>query len=93
MEIELIQDGEVIDFKEYKEVIENVKDSLFRKNKDNEETYICNFVGIILDVKRIILSLPKSINIKNIENKETLLYKYARVFDLYLIMRGKRMIM
>ena len=36
MEIELIQDGKVVDYNKYQEVIENVKESLFRRNMDKE---------------------------------------------------------
>ena len=61
MEIELIQDGKVVDYNKYQEVIENVKESLFRRNMDKETKewmYISNFVGILLDKDRLILSLP-----------------------------------
>ena len=37
MEIELIQDGKVVDYNKYQEVIENVKESLFRRNMDKEQ--------------------------------------------------------
>lgn len=37
MEIELIQDGKVVDYNKYQEVIENVKESLFRRNMDKNE--------------------------------------------------------
>lgn len=50
MEIELIQDGKVVDYNKYQEVIENVKESLFRRNMDKETKewmYISNFVGIL----------------------------------------------
>ena len=36
MEIELIQDGKAVDYNKYQEVIENVKESLFRRNMDKE---------------------------------------------------------
>ena len=52
MEIELIQDGKVVDYNKYQEVIENVKESLFRRNMAKEKKewmYIRNFVGILLD--------------------------------------------
>ena len=51
MEIELIQDGKAVDYNKYQEVIENVKESLFRRNMDKETKewmYISNFVGILL---------------------------------------------
>ena len=88
MEIELIQDGKVVDYNKYQEVIENVKESLFRRNMDKETKewmYISNFVGILLDKDRLILSLPKSVIIKDSIDKEILLYKYARLFDLYFV--------
>lgn len=93
MEIELIQDGKVVDYNKYQEVIENVKESLFRRNKDKETKewmYISNFVGILLDKDRLILSLPKSVIIKEDVDKETLLYKYARLFDLYFVVNEKK---
>ena len=93
MEIELIQDGKVVDYNKYQEVIENVKESLFRRNKDKETKewmYISNFVGILLDKDRLILSLPKSFIIKDGIDKEILLYKYARLFDLYFVVNEKK---
>ncbi len=93
MEIELIQDGKVVDYNKYQEVIENVKESLFRRNKDKETKewmYISNFVGILLDKDRLILSLPKSVIIKDSIDKEILLYKYARLFDLYFVVNEKK---
>ncbi|RGG32300.1 hypothetical protein DWY19_04060 [Coprobacillus sp. AF24-1LB] len=93
MEIELIQDGKVVDYNKYQEVIENVKESLFRRNKDKETKewmYISNFVGILLDKDRLILSLPKSVIIKEDVDKEILLYKYARLFDLYFVVNEKK---
>ncbi len=93
MEIELIQDGKVVDYNKYQEVIENVKESLFRRNKDKETKewmYISNFVGIFLDKDRLILSLPKSVIIKDGIDKEILLYKYARLFDLYFVVNEKK---
>ena len=93
MEIELIQDGKVVDYNKYQEVIENVKESLFRRNKDKETKewmYISNFVGILLDKDRLILSLPKSLIIKDGIDKEILLYKYARLFDLYFVVNEKK---
>ena len=64
MEIELIQDGKAVDYNKYQEVIENVKESLFRRNmyKETKEwMYIRIFVGILLDKDRLILSVPKSV--------------------------------
>lgn len=93
MEIELIQDGKVVDYNKYQEVIENVKESLFRRNMDKETKewmYISNFVGILLDKDRLILSLPKSVIIKDGIDKEILLYKYARLFDLYFVVNEKK---
>lgn len=93
MEIELIQDGKVVDYNKYQEVIENVKESIFRRNKDKETKewmYISNFVGILLDKDRLILSLPKSVIIKDGIDKEILLYKYARLFDLYFVVNEKK---
>ena len=93
MEIELIQDGKVVDYNKYQEVIENVKESLFRRNMDKETKewmYISNFVGILLDKDRLILSLPKSVIIKDGIDKELLLYKYARLFDLYFVVNEKK---
>ena len=93
MEIELIQDGKAVDYNKYQEVIENVKESLFRRNKDKETKewmYISNFVGILLDKDRLILSLPKSVIIKDGIDKEILLYKYARLFDLYFVVNEKK---
>lgn len=93
MEIELIQDGKAVDYNKYQEVIENVKESLFRRNMDKETKewmYISNFVGILLDKDRLILSLPKSIIIKDDVDKEILLYKYARLFDLYFVVNEKK---
>lgn len=93
MEIELIQDGKAVDYNKYQEVIENVKESLFRRNKDKETKewmYISNFVGILLDKDRLILSLPKSVIIKEDVDKEILLYKYARLFDLYFVVNEKK---
>lgn len=93
MEIELIQDGKVVDYNKYQEVIENVKESLFRRNMDKatkEWMYISNFVGILLDKDRLILSLPKSVIIKDSIDKEILLYKYARLFDLYFVVNEKK---
>lgn len=93
MEIELIQDGKVVDYNKYQEVIENVKESLFRRNKDKETKewmYISNFVGILLDKDRLILSLPKLVIIKDGIDKEILLYKYARLFDLYFVVNEKK---
>ncbi len=90
MEIELIQ---VVDYNKYQEVIENVKESLFRRNKDKETKewmYISNFVGILLDKDRLILSLLKSVIIKDGIDKEILLYKYARLFDLYFVVNEKK---
>ena len=80
MEIELIQDGKGVDYNKYRDVIENVKESLFRRNMGKETKewiYISNFVGILFDKNRLILSLPKSVIIKEDVDKETLLYKYA----------------
>lgn len=88
MKIELIQDGEVIDYKKYQDIIAGVKESLFRRNIDKEtkeKMYISNFVGILWYQDALILSLPKSVIIKNDLDKEILLWKYARLFDLYLI--------
>ena len=93
MEIELIQDGKAVDYNKYQEVIENVKESLFRRNMDKETKewmYISNFVGILLDKDRLILSLPKSVIIKEDVDKEILLYKYARLFDLYFVVNEKK---
>lgn len=93
MEIELIQDGKVVDYNKYQEVIENVKESLFRRNMDKETKewmYISNFVGILLDKDRLILSLLKSVIIKDGIDKEILLYKYARLFDLYFVVNEKK---
>ncbi|MFQ9072955.1 MAG: hypothetical protein ACLR43_09660 [Faecalibacillus faecis] len=93
MEIELIQDGKVVDYNKYQEVIENVKESLFRRNMGKETKkwiYISNFVGILFDKNRLILSLPKSVIIKEDVDKETLLYKYARLFDLYFMANEKK---
>lgn len=93
MEIELIQDGKVVDYNKYQEVIENVKESLFRRNMDKETKewmYISNFVGILLDKDRLILSLAKSVIIKDGIDKEILLYKYARLFDLYFVVNEKK---
>ena len=93
MEIELIQDGKVVDYNKYQEVIENVKESLFRRNMDKETKewmYISNFVGILLDKDRLILSLQKSVIIKDGIDKEILLYKYARLFDLYFVVNEKK---
>ena len=90
MEIELIQDGKVVDYNKYQEVIENVKESLFRRNMEKEWMYISNFVGILLDKDRLILSLPKSVIIKDGIDKEILLYKYARLFDLYFVVNEKK---
>lgn len=93
MEIELIQDGKVVDYNKYQEVIENVKESLFRRNMDKETKewmYISNFVGILLDKDRLILSLPKSVIIKDSIDKEILFYKYARLFDLYFVVNEKK---
>lgn len=93
MEIELIQDGKVVDYNKYQEVIENVKESLFRRNMDKETKewmYISNFGGILLDKDRLILSLPKSVIIKDGIDKEILLYKYARLFDLYFVVNEKK---
>ena len=36
MEIELIQDGKSVDYNKYRDVIENVKESLFRRNMGKE---------------------------------------------------------
>ena len=92
MEIELIQDGKGVDYNKYRDVIENVKESLFRRNMGKETKewiYISNFVGILFDKNRLILSLPKSVIIKEDVDKETLLYKYARLFvfvyDLFFV--------
>ena len=52
--------------------------------------YISNFVGILLDKDRLILSLPKSVIIKDGIDKEILLYKYARLFDLYFVVNEKK---
>ena len=93
MEIELIQDGKAVDYNKYQEVIENVKESLFRRNMDKETKewmYISNFVGILLDKDRLILSLLKSVIIKDGIDKEILLYKYARLFDLYFVVNEKK---
>ena len=38
----------------------------------------------------MILSLPKSVIIKEDVDKETLLYKYARLFDLYFMVNEKK---
>ena len=92
MEIELIQDGKGVDYNKYRDVIENVKESLFRRNMGKETKewiYISNFVGILFDKNRLILSLPKSVIIKEDVDKETLLYKYARLFDLYFMVIDK----
>ena len=59
MEIELIQDGKGVDYNKYRDVIENVKESLFRRNMGKETKewiYISNFVGILFDKNRLILS-------------------------------------
>ena len=93
MEIELIQDGKGVDYNKYRDVIENVKESLFRRNMGKETKewiYISNFVGILFDKNRLILSLPKSVIIKEDVDKETLLYKYARLFDLYFMANEKK---
>jgi len=93
MEIELIQDGKGVDYNKYRDVIENVKESLFRRNMGKETKewiYISNFVGILFDKNRLILSLPKSVIIKEDVDKETLLYKYARLFDLYFMVNEKK---
>ena len=52
--MELIQDGKVVDYNKYQEVIENVKESLFRRNKDKAkqmvirkgEIYLCSIDGL-----------------------------------------------
>ena len=88
MEIELIQDGKGVDYNKYRDVIENVKESLFRRNMGKETKewiYISNFVGILFDKNRLILSLPKSVIIKEDVDKETLLYKYQKFFNLLLV--------
>ncbi|HJI34650.1 MAG TPA: hypothetical protein OIL95_09320 [Coprobacillaceae bacterium] len=57
MEIELIQDGKGVDYNKYRDVIENVKESLFRRNMGKETKewiYISNFVGILFDKNRLI---------------------------------------
>ena len=93
MEIELIQDGKGVDYNKYRDVIENVKEFLFRRNMSKETKewiYISNFVGILFDKNRLILSLPKSVIIKEDVDKETLLYKYARLFDLYFMVNEKK---
>ena len=93
MEIELIQDSKGVDYNKYRDVIENVKESLFRRNMGKETKewiYISNFVGILFDKNRLILSLPKSVIIKEDVDKETLLYKYARLFDLYFMVNEKK---
>ena len=51
---------------------------------------LSNFVGILLDKDRLILSLPKSVIIKDGIDKEILLYKYARLFDLYFVVNEKK---
>ena len=96
MEIELIQDGKGVDYNKYRDVIENVKESLFRRNMGKETKewiYISNFVGILFDKNRLILSLPKSVIIKEDVDKETLLYKYARLIDLYFMVKEKNVIL
>ena len=93
MEIELIQDGKGVDYNKYRDVIENVKESLFRRylGKETKEwIYISNFVGILFDKNRLILSLPKSVIIIEDVVYETLLYKYARLFDLYFMVNEKK---
>ena len=93
MKIDLIQDGEVIDYKKYQDIIAGVKESLFRRNMDKEtkeKMYISNFVGILWYQDSLILSLPKSVIIENDLDKEKLLWKYARLFDLYLISNEKK---
>ena len=74
MEIELIQDGKAVDYNKYQEVIENVKESLFRRNMDKETKewmYISNFVGILLDKDRLILTGTFSTGAK-INNRDML---------------------
>ena len=73
MEIELIQDGKGVNYNKYRDVIENVKESLFRRNMGKETKewiYISNFVGILFDKNRLILSLPKSVIIKEDVDKK-----------------------
>lgn len=93
MEIVLIQDARAVDYKIYQEIIDNLKETLFKRGVDKETSeriYITRFVGILLDKNRIILSLPKSITIKDDIDKEALLYKYAKLFDLYLKANNKK---
>lgn len=93
MEIVLIQDARAVDYKIYQEIIDNLKETLFKRGVDketNERIYITRFVGILLNKNRIILSLPKSITIKDDIDKEALLYKYAKLFDLYLKANNKK---
>ena len=52
--------------------------------------YISNFVFILLYKYILILSLPKSVIIKDGIDKEILLYKYARLFDLYFVVNEKK---
>ena len=44
MEIELIQDGKGVDYNKYRDVIENVKESLFRRNMGKETKEWISFV-------------------------------------------------
>lgn len=41
MEIELIQDGKAVGYNKYQEVIENVKESLFRRNMVKKQKNGC----------------------------------------------------
>lgn len=45
-----------VDYNKYRDVIENVKESLFRRNMGKETKewiYISNFVGILFDKNRL----------------------------------------
>ena len=67
MEIELIQDGKGVDYNKYRDVIENVKESLFRRNMGKETKewiYISNFVGILFDKNRLIYSYQNQLLLK-----------------------------
>lgn len=93
MEIVLIQDARAVDYEIYQEIIDNLKETLFKRSIDketNKKIYMTRFVGILLDKNRIILSLPKSIIIKDDIDKEAILYKYAKLFDLYLKANNKK---
>ena len=90
MEIELIQDGKGVDYNKYRDVIENVKESLFRRNMGKETKewiYISNFVGILFDKNRLILSLPKSVIIKEDVDKEKVLYMQDYLIYILWLMK------